>query len=356
MTRPPLARGGAPRRRRPRRLRRVAAVRAAVLLGGDARRRPRTCSAQGAHPAAGRRARSSGPEEVDALLRTGIRGNPLRARGARDRGVGSRGAPPRHRPRRAAGRAARGRRRAARIPLRRGARHPGRPSAGHAAALGRATRSGTATAGSRSRSCPAGMPCRSLPRARRAGRQRHPAHGGRQRRLRVAASTRQRSARSTTPGCSTSSSRSRPMSWWATRGSARSCARPSAWTRPCTMRAAARQLVELDGPQVWNLKVHRVGGLDGGVPHRTGSRVRRRVALGRDDAGVRPRLPGRARRRERCPGFVYPSDVEPSARWFGPGRGRDRAHDGHGRDDERAGAFGATFAGSRSLRCRVAAD
>ena len=58
---------------------------------------------------------------------------------------------------------------------------------------------------------------------------------------------------------------------------------------------AARQVAELGGPLVWNVKVHRVGGLSEVCryrPHRP--RVRRR-ALGRDDARVGSRLPGGAR-------------------------------------------------------------
>lgn len=80
----------------------------------------------------------------------------------------------------------------------------------------------------------------------------------------------------------------------------------------------ARQLAELAGPRVWNVKVHRMGGLTevcrvyriageygaelwGGTMPESG--------LGSQAALAAAALPG----------FVYPSDLEPSARWFGPG-------------------------------------
>ncbi len=79
---------------------------------------------------------------------------------------------------------------------------------------------------------------------------------------------------------------------------------------------AARQLVELDGPRVWNLKVHRVGGL---------SEAARIVRIAWESgialwAGTMPEsgLGSQAAIAvASLPGFVYPSDVEPSARWFG---------------------------------------
>jgi O-succinylbenzoate synthase len=81
---------------------------------------------------------------------------------------------------------------------------------------------------------------------------------------------------------------------------------------------AARQLVELDGPLVWNLKVHRVGGL---------SETIRIVRIAREAgismwAGTMPEsgLGSQAAiAAASLPGFIYPSDVEPSARWFGEG-------------------------------------
>jgi O-succinylbenzoate synthase len=81
---------------------------------------------------------------------------------------------------------------------------------------------------------------------------------------------------------------------------------------------AARQLMELGGPRVWNIKVHRVGGL---------TEVCRIYGLARDYraelwAGTMPESgigSQAAIAAAALPGFVYPSDVEPSARWFGKG-------------------------------------
>jgi o-succinylbenzoate synthase len=81
---------------------------------------------------------------------------------------------------------------------------------------------------------------------------------------------------------------------------------------------AARQIVELDGPRTWNVKVHRVGGL---------SEVCRivRIAAAADAALWAGTMPESglgsqaALAAASLPGFVYPSDLEPSARWFGPG-------------------------------------
>ncbi len=81
---------------------------------------------------------------------------------------------------------------------------------------------------------------------------------------------------------------------------------------------AARQILELGGPRVWNVKVHRMGGL---------TEVCRvaRIAL---ESGVRlwaGTMPESglgsqaALAAAALPGFVYPSDLEPSTRWFPPG-------------------------------------
>ena len=81
---------------------------------------------------------------------------------------------------------------------------------------------------------------------------------------------------------------------------------------------AARQVVEMDGPLVWNVKVHRMGGLS-----ETGRVVRIALKHGaRLWAGTMPEsgLGSQAAiAAAALPGFVYPSDLEPSARWFGPG-------------------------------------
>jgi o-succinylbenzoate synthase len=82
---------------------------------------------------------------------------------------------------------------------------------------------------------------------------------------------------------------------------------------------AARQVLELGGPLIWNVKVHRVGGL---------SEVVRIVRLARQ-AGVRlwaGTMPESglgsqaALAAAAMPEFVYPSDLEPSSRWFGADR------------------------------------
>jgi o-succinylbenzoate synthase len=78
----------------------------------------------------------------------------------------------------------------------------------------------------------------------------------------------------------------------------------------------ARQVVALDGPRVWNLKVHRVGGLveasaiwriaqDWGAELWAGT-------MPESGIGSQAALAAAA-----LPGFVYPSDLEPSERWYG---------------------------------------
>jgi O-succinylbenzoate synthase len=81
---------------------------------------------------------------------------------------------------------------------------------------------------------------------------------------------------------------------------------------------AARQIMELDGPRIWNIKVHRVGGL---------TEVCRIYRLAREHgvrlwAGTMPESgigSQAAIAAAALPGFCYPSDVEPSSRWFGAG-------------------------------------
>jgi len=87
-----------------------------------------------------------------------------------------------------------------------------------------------------------------------------------------------------------------------------------------TLRGAdvARQVLELGGPRVWNVKVHRVGGLT------EACRVQR-LAAGAGIALWAGTMPESGLGSQAAiamaasPGFVYPSDVEPSARWFGAG-------------------------------------
>jgi O-succinylbenzoate synthase len=79
---------------------------------------------------------------------------------------------------------------------------------------------------------------------------------------------------------------------------------------------AARQIVELAGPKVWNIKVHRLGGL---------TEVSRVYGIARDYgaalwAGTMPESgigSQAAIAAAALPGFIFPSDLEPSTRWFG---------------------------------------
>src|SRR2546422_1061392 len=82
--------------------------------------------------------------------------------------------------------------------------------------------------------------------------------------------------------------------------------------------ALARQVMELEGPRVWNVKVHRVGGLA------EVSRIYRiAVEFGAELwAGTMPAsgIGSQADLAVAClPRCVYPSDLEPSTRWFGRG-------------------------------------
>jgi O-succinylbenzoate synthase len=80
--------------------------------------------------------------------------------------------------------------------------------------------------------------------------------------------------------------------------------------------SAARQIIELGGPKIWNIKVHRMGGL---------TEVCRVFAMGQHYgaelwAGTMPESgigSQAALAAASLPGFVYPSDLEPSTRWFG---------------------------------------
>ena len=79
---------------------------------------------------------------------------------------------------------------------------------------------------------------------------------------------------------------------------------------------AAQQVIALNGPKVWNIKVHRVGGL---------TEVCRIYRLAAEHgvklwAGTMPESgigSQCALAAASLPLFVYPSDLEPSARWFG---------------------------------------
>jgi O-succinylbenzoate synthase len=87
-----------------------------------------------------------------------------------------------------------------------------------------------------------------------------------------------------------------------------------------TLRSArvARQIIDAGGPRVWNVKVHRVGGLA------EVCRIYRLAAaagialwagtMPESGLGTQAALAVAA-----LPACVHPSDVEPSARWYGPG-------------------------------------
>jgi o-succinylbenzoate synthase len=82
--------------------------------------------------------------------------------------------------------------------------------------------------------------------------------------------------------------------------------------------ATARQVVALDGPRVWNIKVHRVGGLTEvtriyRVAEESGAELWAGT-MPESGIGSQAALAAAA-----LPRFVYPSDLEPSARWFGRG-------------------------------------
>jgi o-succinylbenzoate synthase len=80
--------------------------------------------------------------------------------------------------------------------------------------------------------------------------------------------------------------------------------------------SAAMQIVELSGPRIWNIKVHRVGGLSEVARiYRIAQKFGARLWAGtmpESGIGSQAALAAAA-----LPGFVYPSDLEPSTRWFG---------------------------------------
>jgi O-succinylbenzoate synthase len=85
-----------------------------------------------------------------------------------------------------------------------------------------------------------------------------------------------------------------------------------------TLRSAAvaRQLCELGGPPIWNIKVHRVGGLTEACRI---WRVAREHGITlwagtMPESGIGSQAPLAM---AALPGFDFPSDLEPSTRWFG---------------------------------------
>jgi O-succinylbenzoate synthase len=79
---------------------------------------------------------------------------------------------------------------------------------------------------------------------------------------------------------------------------------------------AARQIIALAGPKIWNIKVHRVGGLSEVCRiYRLAEQYGAELWAGtmpESGIGSQAALAAAA-----LPRFVYPSDLEPSARWYG---------------------------------------
>ena len=83
-----------------------------------------------------------------------------------------------------------------------------------------------------------------------------------------------------------------------------------------TSATIARQVMELEGPRVWNIKVHRVGGLAEVCRiYQLAARYGADLWVGtmpESGIGSQAALAAAA-----LPRFVYPSDLEPSERWYG---------------------------------------
>jgi o-succinylbenzoate synthase len=79
---------------------------------------------------------------------------------------------------------------------------------------------------------------------------------------------------------------------------------------------AARQIIALRGPKVWNIKVHRVGGLSEVCRiYRLAAEYGSKLWAGTmPESGIGSQA---ALAAASLPLFVYPSDLEPSSRWFG---------------------------------------
>ncbi len=80
--------------------------------------------------------------------------------------------------------------------------------------------------------------------------------------------------------------------------------------------AIARQIVELNGPKIWNIKVHRVGGLTEACRIWQIARAHdiRLWAGTMPESGIGSQAPLAL---AALPGFDLPSDLEPSSRWYG---------------------------------------
>src|SRR5881296_3297379 len=79
---------------------------------------------------------------------------------------------------------------------------------------------------------------------------------------------------------------------------------------------AAQQIMALDGPKVWNIKVHRVGGLTEVCRiYRLAAEYGAKLWAGTmPESGIGSQA---ALAAASLPLFVFPSDLEPSSRWFG---------------------------------------
>jgi len=79
---------------------------------------------------------------------------------------------------------------------------------------------------------------------------------------------------------------------------------------------AARQIIVLNGPKVWNIKVHRIGGLTEVCRlYRMAAEYGATLWAGTmPESGIGSQA---ALAAASLPLFTYPSDLEPSSRWFG---------------------------------------
>ena len=82
--------------------------------------------------------------------------------------------------------------------------------------------------------------------------------------------------------------------------------------------AVARQVVHLEGPRVWNIKVHRVGGLtEVCAIYRIAQAYGAELWAGTmPESGIGSQAALAVAALPRC---IYPSDLEPSSRWYGRG-------------------------------------
>jgi O-succinylbenzoate synthase len=96
----------------------------------------------------------------------------------------------------------------------------------------------------------------------------------------------------------------------------RTLATPVCLDETLTSAAVARQVIDLEGPRVWNIKVHRMGGLA------EVCRVYAQAAAYQAElwVGTMPETGIGSQAALAVAGLplcVYPSDLEPSSRWYG---------------------------------------